>query len=308
MTAKRILLTGAAGWIGSHLARQLARENEVVAWVRPGSDPWRLRPVLRSLRVVECDLRDASAVAAQVEAIRPEVCFHVAWYAVPGSYRHSLENLDALEASIRLAVRLHSLDCQRFIGVGSCFEYDTDLGRLSEHSPTKPRTMYAAAKLAFQLVLEQISAAGPMRYAWARLFYLYGPMEDERRLVPSLIIALLRGERVPVTAGEQIRDYLHVADVAAALHAIAASRVEGVVNVGSGKPMAIADLVSRVSEAVGRPELVALGARPYDPGDPMFVCADAGRLVATGWRPTHTLESGLADTIAWWRDRVAART
>jgi len=299
-------VTGAAGWIGSHLAAQLAEDNTVYAWVRPGSDLWRLRSALGSLQVVDGDLADASAVAARIGAIRPEVCLHVAWYAVPGAYRDSRENLGALEASIRLAVLLQSVGCRRFIGVGSCFEYDTELGRpLSEDSPTRPRTMYAAAKLAFQLVLERLAASGSMRHAWARLFYLYGPMEDERRLVPSLINAVMRGERMPLTT-EQVRDYLHVADVAGAVHAIAASAIEGVVNVGSGKPIAIADLARRVGDAAGRPELVAVGARPNDPGEPMFICADVTRLAATGWRPTHSLESGLADTIAWWRNRVGA--
>jgi nucleoside-diphosphate-sugar epimerase len=209
-----------------------------------------------------------------------------------------------LEASIRLATRLSALGCERLIGTGTCFEYDTDAGTLSEASPTKPRNLYAAAKLAFSLLLPHIAAAGGMRCTWARLFYQYGPMEDPARLIPSIVRALLEGRPAPITGGKQVRDYLHVADVASALHTIATSQVEGIINLGSGEPVTVAEIATRIGAALDRPELVALGARPYDPGDPMFICADVARLKATGWRPTYNLDAGLADTIAWWRARL----
>jgi nucleoside-diphosphate-sugar epimerase len=207
-----------------------------------------------------------------------------------------------LEASIRLVTGLSALGCERFVGTGTCFEYDTDAGTLSEASPTKPHNLYAATKLAFSLLLPHIGAG--MRCTWARLFYQYGPMEDPARLIPSIVRALLEGRPAPITGGKQVRDYLHVADVASALEAIATSRAEGIINVGSGEPVTVAEIATRIGAAIDRPKLVRPGARPYDPGDPMFICADVERLRATGWRPTYNLDAGLADTIAWWRARL----
>jgi nucleoside-diphosphate-sugar epimerase len=113
--------------------------------------------------------------------------------------------------------------------------------------------------------------------------------------------ALLRGEEAKVTAGEQIRDFLHIDDVASAIARVATADVTGVVNVGSGVPVRVRDVVAAAARACGREDLVRYGALPSREGDPAFVCADATRLRETGWSPAYDLERGMADTAAWWR-------
>lgn len=246
---------------------------------------------------------------AQLEAIRPDVCFHFAWYAVPGMYWRSAENLRSLQASIALALRLVALKCQRFVGIGTSAEYATSPEKLSEASPIGSKSMYAATKLAFQLVLQQVAEANDMSWLWARVFYQYGPYEDPRRLVPTVVRALLAGEPALLTTGEQARDFLHVDDVAAGI-GTAASALNGIINIGSGVPVRVADLATTIGLLIGRPDLLRFGARPNDGADPPFVCADPIRLMSTGWRPTYNLEAGLADTIAWFRrhDAPSRRT
>jgi nucleoside-diphosphate-sugar epimerase len=189
------------------------------------------------------------------------------------------------------------------VGVGTCFEYDTSVGTLSETSPTRPQTLYAAAKLALHTVLEQMRTDG-MGVTWARLFYLYGPMEDARRLVPSVVRALLAGEPAAISPGQQVRDFLHVEDVAAALATLGQQNLDGVFNIGSGEPVTVAEVALTLGRLCGRESLVRIGARPYAPGDPMYVCADNARLRSTGWGPAYNLEAGLADSVRWWRDRA----
>jgi nucleoside-diphosphate-sugar epimerase len=305
-------VTGAGGWLGSHLVRWLINKPStagptpvVFALVRPGADLWRLRDIQASLNMVECDLGDRSELDARLAAIRPDVCFHFAWYAVPGLYLRSNENLEAMEASVFLALRLAALECRRFVGIGTCFEYAMRREPLSESSPTEPRSVYAASKLAFQLLLQQIAEAAQMRWLWARVFYQFGPYEDARRLVPTVVRAMLAGEPALLTSGEQVRDFLHVEDVAAAIGTAAFSRVDGIVNIGSGVPVRVADLAMKIGTLAGRADLVRLGARANDPNDPAFVCADPGRLMSTGWRPTYNLETGLANTIEWSRHQLA---
>jgi nucleoside-diphosphate-sugar epimerase len=305
-------VTGAGGWLGSHLVRWLINKPSpagprpvVFALVRPGADLWRLRDIQASLNMVECDLGDRSELDARLAAIRPDVCFHFAWYAVPGLYLRSNENLEAMEASVFLALRLAALECRRFVGIGTCFEYAMRREPLSESSPTEPRSVYAASKLAFQLLLQQIAEAAQMRWLWARVFYQFGPYEDARRLVPTVVRAMLAGEPALLTSGEQVRDFLHVEDVAAAIGTAAFSRVDGIVNIGSGVPVRVADLAMKIGTLAGRADLVRLGARPNDPNDPAFVCADPSRLMSTGWRPTYNLETGLANTIEWSRRQLA---
>jgi nucleoside-diphosphate-sugar epimerase len=302
----RVLLTGASGFIGSHVARVLVRQGcDVHALVRREGDSWRIADLLDSLHLVRGDLLALDRLDPPLEEVAPEVCLHFAWYAVPGKYLTALENLDMLEASLRLTTRLTRVGCKRLVVAGTCFEYDTDFGYLAESTPTRPKSLYAACKLALHLAVSHLAHVTGLRTVWPRLFYQFGPLEDERRLVPSVILSLLRNCRFRTTSGEQIRDYLYVEDVAEALWAVTESKVEGPVNIGSGSPVAIRDIVRKIGEALGRPNLLDFETQARDPA---FICAD-NRLLRdrTGWAPRYTLDEGLNRTIEWWRGRAGKR-
>lgn len=302
----RVLLTGAAGFVGSHVAHVLAREgHEVHAVVRSRTD--RLDAVLPPPRIVRCDLTETAEVEQLVGQVRPEVCIHCAWFAVPGQYLHSPENAAHLRAGLELAQMLAASGCRRFIGVGTCLEYAASDRALSEASPTGPVSPYAESKLALYRALEELGRETGIGIAWARLFHLYGPYEDARRLVPSVVLSLLRDKPARTTGGEQIRDFLHADDVARAISALGASNVVGAVNVASSQPVRVRDLVQRIGEIVGRPELIELGAAPYPHGERMAIVADNTRLVAEcGWAPRLTLDNGLQETVKWWKSRSRA--
>ena len=299
----RVLLTGATGFIGSHVARLLVNTDcEVHALVRESSDLWRIEDIVPQLHLVRSDLRARDNVKAQLEKIRPNMCLHLAWYAVSGKYLIAHENIELLNASLHLASQLASLHCKRFVGVGTCFEYDIGSDCLCETSPTRPRNLYAASKLALQIVLEQLGNLTGMEVAWPRLFYQYGPYEQVQRLVPSVIVSLLRNQVAKVTKGEQVRDFLHVEDVASAIWAVAQSDLTGPVNIASGKPITVKEIIEKVGKIIDRPELIEYGGLPYNQSDPMFVCADNRLLVLnTAWTPKYDLEQGLRQTVEWWR-------
>jgi len=299
----RVLLTGATGFIGSHMARRLLREGcSVTALVRPGADLRRIADLRGEIDLLEGHLEEAAALRSQVEAVAPELCFHLAWYAVPGKYLNALENVACVTGSIALLEALNAAGCPRVVAGGTCFEYDTRVGYLAEDSPLRPQSMYAASKRALHLMAEQYQQIHGRSLAWARIFYLYGPWEDERRLAPLVIRRLLAGEACPLSSGEQIRDFLHVEDVADALWTVARSDIEGPVNIGSSQPLSVAALTRQIAALLERPELLQLGATPRPPGDPQFICANTDRLQReTGWKPRYDLRSGLEATIDWWR-------
>ena len=300
----RVLLTGASGFIGSHLARlTLAEGHQVMALVRPGSNLRRLEGVRDQLQLLEGDLRDTAALQPLLAKSVPDVCLHLAWYAEPGGqclWAH--ENLDCLTGSLAFLRVLHDAGCRRVVIAGTSVEYDTSTGYVTEASPIRPANLYAAAKHSLFLTANHLDVRGGWTVAAARIFSVYGPWEDPRRLVPFVISKLLAGEACELTRGEQIRDYSHVEDAASAMWAIAKSHVTGPVNVASSQPVSVASVAERLGALLSRPELLRFGARPAPQGDPAFLVANTDRLRhEVGWLPRYDLSSGLAHTVAWWR-------
>ena len=281
----KVLLTGVTGWIGSHVARELLRRgHEVHATRRPTSDLGRIRDFESRMRFYEGPM-DSIPVEA-------DVTIHLAWSVVPGKYATAPDNRDCLDSSLRLLRELKG----RVVFAGTCFEHDTTLGRLHEGSPIKPTSLYAECKNALRVEVEKRPNS-----AWVRFFYQYGPWEDERRLIPSIIRSIQAGRPAKLSPGEQRRDYLHVEDVARAVCSVAESSLQGPVNVGSGEAPTLRDLALKIAEMGARPDLVQLGAVPYYQGEPMLIVADNALLKTTGWVPKYDLDEGLRQTFDWWR-------
>ena len=299
--ARTVLVTGATGFIGRNVIEPLRRRGfDVHALVRRG-----IVPDLPADRLHPADLLERDGARDMFARIRPSHLLHLAWFAVPGEYWTSLENHRWVRASLELLQAFAAEGGQRVVMAGTCAEYDWTSGHCVENvTPLRPSTLYGVCKLETgERVLADAPGVG-VSAAWGRIFFLYGPHEDPRRLVPSVAASLLRGERAACTHGNQTRDFLHVSDVAGAFAALLDSQVSGAVNIASGEPVAVRDVIMGVAERVGRPDLVDLGTRPMT--EPMVLTADVRRLRdEVGWVPRYGLGSGLDDTVEWWRRRIS---
>lgn len=301
--ASRVLVTGGNGFVGRSAVAALLRDGYEVHVASRGSRTAALAP---QAIVHRADLLQANAAADLIAATAPTAVLHLAWCVTPGQFWTDPANLDWAAASLRLARAAAEGGVARFIGVGTCYEYDWPTAErcVEGVTPLRVHTLYDAAKAGLAAILRAYFATTAVRFAWARLFYLYGPGEDPRRFAASLARSLVRGDRARCSRGNAVRDVLDVRDAGAALAKLVGSGVCGDVNIASGRPTRLADMAQRLALAAGRPDLLDLGAVPDQPGEPPFIVADTRILKEeVGFEPQFDLDAGLRALLDDWRQR-----
>ena len=303
---KRVLLTGAAGFIGRNTIPFLReRDYEVhCAYI----DGQRLAEEKEGVIWHECNLLDADKQRRLLREVSPAQLLHFAWETTHRQYWTSRYNLAWVQASLNLLVNFADCGGERAVLAGTCAEYDWSPGCYREDAtPLRPATLYGACKNSTREIADHYLAQKKISFAWGRIFFLYGPHEHPERMVASVINALLRGKPARCSHGRQVRDFLYVKDVASAFVALLESGVEGPVNIASGNPVTLRDVIKMIAVKIGREVLVEYGAIPAGANDPHELTADTKRLnTDVGWRPQFDLSRGLDETIAWWKNEQAA--
>ncbi len=303
MGPERVLLTGATGFVGRHLARALVdRGAEVVALVRPGSS----RSVPAGVTAVAVP-RSAADLEEAVRAARADACVHLATHYVA---QHRPDEVEALlQANVifgaRLAEALAAVGGVPLVDVGTVWQH-------VDNAPYRPANLYAASKQALADLLVAYSLRSGLPVVRVTLTDTYGPDDDRPRLVPLLVEAASSGAPVYLASGTQLVDLVHIDDVVAAFAAVLDRLAEepawpegdgsSRVGVSSGAPITIRQLVAAVERVSGHRLAVEWGARPdrdvemrepWDPGPP-----------PAGWQPHVDLVEGLADLVARNPDRA----
>ncbi len=298
----RILVTGGTGLIGRHAIKELADA---------GHDVFVLTRRAQSLEApsritfLECDILSKNTDFAPLFADRHiDTLLHLAWETEHGKFWSANTNTDWLTGSLHLADHFLQAGGQRIVCAGTCVEYDAPATGpcIIGQTPLNPIHPYSISKNSLRSMLQWMTRSRGASFAWARVFMVMGPHESPNRLVPYIINALLDGQPAQCSSGHQIRDFMHARDLGAAFAAVSNSDHDGELNICSGQQVTIAHIVNLLADMLGHPELVQLGARPDQAGDPPNLWGENEILrQRIGFSPAFTLESALEDVINWWR-------
>ena len=301
---KRVLVTGASGFVANCAVRRLLNENcDVHILLRDEAKMWRLSDIQDRLHIHRANIIDAAAVRSVMQAAAPEVVLHLAAY---GAYeaqaeaRHILETnilgaYNVLEASIAAKVRL-------FINTGSSSEYGYRNEAMQESDRVIPNSVYAVAKAAQTHLCGLLAQSGEMAVVTFRLFSVYGPWEEPARLFPTILQRARAGLRLEMVSPDTVRDFIYVEDVLdALLNFDALTRMKGeVFNLGSGRQSTMRDVVAAVQAAVGDRSEVRWGGMKARRWDSTCWQADISKArTELGWEPKISLLDGVQRMAEW---------
>ncbi len=311
----RILITGATGFVGSHLARrQVASGAEVGVMARSSSDGWRINDIAGELHWLQADLADEAAVSATVCAFRPRIIYHCAAF---GAYADMQDQTLAIAkanvmGTLNLLAAAMEVGFDLFVNTGSSGEYGICDRPMAEDMLPVPVNSYGASKTSACMFCSALARAHGLPIMTLRIFSPYGPMDDRRRLIPKVIDTLLAGEEMRLSTGDEARDYFYIDDLID-LYLRLPERAQPwrgeVLNGGWGRQTTIRDIVETVVRLTGSRSPLRWGTFPARDFDNSIWVADPTRVRAEfQWEPRIGLEEGLARTIAWHRDNPPVGT
>lgn len=297
-SGRKVLVTGATGFIGSHLCRALCQHGAEVHAVS------RSRHASGDLHWWKANLGDITSFRKLLRDIRPQIIFHLSGHVTAApNMKLALSTFDShVVSTVCLLTAATEIGCERIVLTGSMTEPQSNCADVVPGSP------YGAAKW--------VSAAyGRMYYALyhtpvtiVRPFVTYGPMQNPEKIVPYVTLSLLQGEIPKLASGRWQADWIYIADVIEGCLAVAfVADVEGcTIDLGSGTLIPARDVVDRIVKLVGSPIKPAFGALPDRPAEEIRVANLAYAQEKIGWKPSTSLEEGLALTVAWYRDQMSA--
>ncbi|HSA06022.1 MAG TPA: NAD(P)-dependent oxidoreductase [Candidatus Gastranaerophilales bacterium] len=285
---KKVIVTGASGFIGRHTLKPLMDKGFDVYGLVNSTDINNFS----NCSQIKANLLNPEEVKETFNKVKPDYLLHLAWDVTSGKYLNSDQNFEWVQASIEIIKQFQQNGGKKAVFAGTCFE---------EYF----KTPYGISKKALRDIMESYCDLKNINFSWGRIFFLYGPHENPKRLIPYVINSLLNNREAECTEGNQTRDFLHVEDVAQAFVDILESAVNGTIDICSGEPIKINQLINKIGEQMGKNDLIRLGARETSMNEPDVILGNNNRLVReVGWKPKYSIDKGIEQTIKWWKNEI----
>ena len=313
LQGRRVLVTGATGFIGSHLSRRLVNEGAEVHALTSGVSsvyPVRLVDLHGRIQIHGANLTDRAAMETLVARSQPAIVFHL------GAYTHVGKSWDRIQecvqtniqGTVNLLQALADSGYERFVSTGTSEIYGSIDVPFREDAAVNPESPYAVSKYSAELCSKNLHRAYGWPIVMLRPFNAYGPAQSPDRVIPEIIVRALRHEALKMTQGRQTREFNYVEDlVTGFLLAATTEGIEGeLFNLGCGEETSMRDVATLILDIMGNPIEPAFGALPDRPGEIWRMCSDSTKARQKfGWEPSHSLREGLAKTIAWYEHELA---
>lgn len=307
----KALVTGATGFIGSHMVRRLVKEGlDTHVFLRPSSNTWRIRDTLSHVTAHDVDITDQTSVARSLRSIAPDYIYHFANAGLYGGHSEDTERLYAVNTDgLKHLLTASGGNYRAFVNVGTSSEYGRKRAPMREDDACEPANPYGKSKLAATHVAAQEGRRGNS-IATFRLFSPFGPYDDSRRLIVQTILGCIRKTPFRLPHVNAVRDYIYVDNVVDLLYevreSIGAHKGE-VFNVGRGEEVHAVDIVMRIADMMDARAYV--GSLSTSAKEAAYESsrwqADMTKTFASfPWRPSHTLDEGLEKTVAWFKENA----
>ena len=300
---EKIIVTGATGFIGRHAIQSLQKQGYDIHAI---TSKEKREHISNNITWHSVDLFDYAKVADFCRQVGATDLLHLAWYDDHKQRMTSLNNVAWVETSLHLIRKFAQNGGQKIVLAGSCAEYDWRYGYCNEErTPTNSDSIYGICKASLNNIAEKYCKDQGIKYSCGRIFSVYGSNESKRRLIPYVITSLLKGQQAKLNHVNKIRDYLHVSDVADALVTLMETDEKGAINIGSGQPINIGEIVAMIGKKLKSEELIVYKNKNSTQDQHPVIFADITKLRdELGWIPKYDLESGIDETIDWWKDRL----
>jgi nucleoside-diphosphate-sugar epimerase len=266
---RSVLVTGASGFVGMQvLSHMLDLNVRIVVIIREISRE-KISSLGHPIEIISSSDLFLESEEWWISVLQNiDTVIHLAWYAEPGKYLHSSKNIECLQGTLVMGRAASRSGVRRFIGIGTCAEYDSDCGYVSISSRVNPRTIYASCKASLFFTLSSLFEGSNVEFAWCRIFFLYGEGEDARRLSPFLRAKFQAGEVAELRGGNNVRDFLDVKAAGKMIAETAVSSEQGAVNICSGIPVTVREFAEKIADEYGARHLLKYGMPDSNSFDP----------------------------------------